>query len=125
MITWDEIRQLCPKLYQNGVTFECGLGWTHIILDLSLKIEKILNENAEREKIPEGEEIYDFEMFAIQVKEKHGTLRFYMSLTTDEIDRLIEEAEGKSEVTCEVCGKPGRIRGGFWVEVRCDQCFKK
>ena len=125
MITWDEIKQRCPKLYQNGIVFECGPGWASIILDISLKIETILNKNAERTKIPEGEEIYDFEMFAIQVKEKYGTLRIYMTLTTDEIDRLIEQAEGRSEETCEACGAPGRVRGGFWVEVRCDKCFKE
>ena len=65
------------------------------------------------------------EMFAIQVKEKYGTLRFYMSCETDEISALIEEAEAFSTRTCEVCGNPGILRGEKWFLVRCDKCYEE
>ena len=112
MSRWDEVRNRCPKLYQNGVAFECGEGWTDLILDLSLKIERILNEKPANN-----------EMFAIQVKEKYGTLRFYMSMETKDISDLIEDAEALSSQTCENCGAPAKMRGKRWIEVKCDTCF--
>lgn len=44
-----------------------------------------------------------------QVKEKFGTLRFYSGVT-DDIQKYIYLAERLSEVTCEVCGKPGELQ---------------
>lgn len=123
MKTWDIIRQECPRLYKEGIAFECASGWCDIIYDLSIKIEKILNDYAENHKVPEGEEYERFEMFAVQVKEKYGTLRFYMSCETDEITDLIHEAEALSSQTCENCGAPAKMRGKRWIEVKCDTCF--
>lgn len=113
MNEWDQIRQKCPKLYVNSVYFECGPGWTGIISDLSEKIEEILN------KYPENE------MFAVQVKEKYGTLCFYMSCETDEISDLIHDSEVRSSLTCESCGQYGTLRGTKWVEVRCKNCYER
>lgn len=123
MKTWDIIRQECPRLYKEGIGFECASGWCNIIYDLSIKIEKILNDYAENHKVPEGEEYERFEMFAVQVKEKYGTLRFYMSCETDEITDLIHEAQALSSQTCENCGAPAKMRGKSWIEVKCDTCF--
>jgi len=61
---------------------------------------------------------------ASQVKEKFGTLSFYMSSATDEMWDLISEAERKSGETCEDCGAPGRRRGGGWIVTLCDECAK-
>lgn len=64
-----------------------------------------------------------FECRILQVKEKYGSLRVYMSLETDEMSRLIEEAEEKSATTCELCGNEGglRIRNG-WYMTHCNEC---
>ncbi len=62
-------------------------------------------------------------MYAVQVKEKYGTLRFYMCCETLEITNLIEEAEALFLQTCENCGSPGKIRGNKWILVKCDDCF--
>lgn len=62
---------------------------------------------------------------AVQVKEKFGTLSFYMSSGNDEIWNLIREAERKSAKTCEECGKPGKLRGGGWIKTLCDECAKE
>ena len=110
---WVEILQKCPSLYREGFLFECGPGWFNLIKDLSLKIEKIIQENDDKS-----------EMFAVQVKEKYGTLRFYMSSETERIIELIQEAETASSQICEVCGEVGKIRGVRWFEVRCDKCYK-
>lgn len=62
---------------------------------------------------------------ALQVKEKFGSLRFYMTSNTDEIDDLIDKAEEKSYKTCEECGCPGKLRNGGWMTTLCDSCAKK
>jgi len=105
------------------MVFECGIGWSELIHDLSVKIEKILERKSDKPVILEN--VNKFEMYATQVKEKYGTLRFYMSLMTDEIEDLIEEAEALSSQTCECCGMPGKMRGKSWYEVRCDNCYKE
>jgi len=125
MKNWDTLRQEFPRLYKQDIPFECGLGWYDILHDLSIKIETILNECAENYKVAEGEENEIVEMFAVQVKEKYGTLRFYMSCETDEICDLIHETEALSSQTCENCGAFGKMRGTRWFEVKCDDCFSK
>jgi hypothetical protein len=56
-----------------------------------------------------------------QVKEKFGTLRFYYSGGDAYIDGLVAMAESMSAVTCEECGKPGRVRPGGWLRCQCDE----
>ena len=58
---------------------------------------------------------------ASQVKEKYGTLCFYMTSASDEMYKLIGEAEKKSEVTCEVCGNKGEGRNDYgWYSTLCE-----
>ena len=125
MSEWEVLRGWCPKLYKEGMIFECGIGWYNLLHDLSLKIEKVLEREAENCKLHEGEENEYDEMFAIQVKEKYGTLRFYMSRETDEVSALIDKAEALSSQTCEICGVPATVRGTTWFSVRCDKCYKE
>jgi hypothetical protein len=125
MSKWDILRQKFPRLYRDDIIFECAHGWYDIVHDLSIKIEKILEDYAERHKVPEGEEVENIEMFAVQVKEKYGTLRFYMSTETDEITDLITDAEALSSQTCENCGSPVKMRGTHWLEVKCDKCYQE
>jgi hypothetical protein len=56
-----------------------------------------------------------------QVKEKFGTLRFYTSLGDDYIYGAIAMAESMSAVTCETCGKPGKLFTYGWWHVACDE----
>ena len=59
---------------------------------------------------------------ASQVKEKYGSLRFYMSRSTKEIRQAIQEANQESLTTCEVCGRPGEFRNQTsWYFVGCDE----
>jgi hypothetical protein len=87
--------------------FECGDGWFQLIWDLCEKIEK------------EGISPH---FRAMQVKEKFGSLRFYVNIASDEVLNAIDEAEKKSETICELCGEPGRIRNGSWLKCRCEKC---
>jgi len=63
---------------------------------------------------------------ASQVKEKFGTLRFYMDYGTDEMYELIHEYEEKSGNICERCGEPGECKNETgWVSTLCDKCREK
>jgi hypothetical protein len=88
-------------------------GWFPIIYDLSLKLEALI-------LVMSAEQRAGFK--AIQVKEKFGTLRFYMSGETDEMYKLISDAEDASAKTCEYCGEPGSLRTKGWCFTLCDKC---
>lgn len=107
-----------PLLYSESPCFECGDGWFDILNHLSNRLEHLIIDhncfNTDEESLP----------CAIQVKEKFGTLRFYMSCQTDKMSEAIEEAEEKSSKTCENCGRPAKIRGKHWFRVTCDECEK-
>lgn len=60
-----------------------------------------------------------------QVKEKFGSLRFYYRGGDSVVDGMVRMAEMMSSVTCEVCGKPGKMRGGGWIKTLCDEHAKK
>lgn len=91
--------------------FDCGDGWFDIINDLCKKIQARCEE-------------VGVEVRATQVKEKYGTLRFYIYGGDDEIYTYIDEAEEKSSTTCEICGMPGTMNEDGWIEVRCTECSK-
>lgn len=93
--------------------FDCGDGWYSIINKLCTDIQKHLDENPKVEQV-----------VATQVKEKFGTLRFYICGGDNTIDDMIMEAEQESARTCEVCGKPGSLETKGWMTVRCDDCRK-
>lgn len=62
---------------------------------------------------------------AAQIKEKYGTLRFYLTFGTDEMYNITDEAERVSATTCETCGKKGKVRGRGWLYTACGPCAKK
>lgn len=58
---------------------------------------------------------------AAQVKEKFGTLRFYIDGGDEVTHGMIRVAENMSAHTCEVCGSPGQTRvSGYWHYTSCD-----
>lgn len=64
-------------------------------------------------------------VIATQVKEKYGTLRFYVYGADDYVNGLIQMAEAMSAVTCETCGAPGKERVGSWIRTLCDEHAKE
>jgi len=97
-----------PTLRNNLLSFgwECGEGWRPLIQELIDKLDKL----------PE-------DIYVTQIKEKFGTLRFYIMSGSEIADGLIEEYEHKSAVVCEVCGQTGRLRErGRWYKTLCDSC---
>jgi hypothetical protein len=61
---------------------------------------------------------------AVQVKEKFGTLRFYVDHFMPTQAALIGMAERLSAVTCEECGAPGTPGGSGWIRTLCPACRK-
>ena len=92
--------------------FECGDGWFRLIDQLSSDITAIDNLDGTT-------------TIAVQVKEKYGGLRFYVSGGTEAIFEAIDKAEELSLKTCEVCGEPGHQQGTGWIYTMCDKCWEK
>lgn len=59
---------------------------------------------------------------ASQVKEKYGSLRFYVWSAPIELYDIIERFETESQYVCEICGERGKIhRVGGWYKCVCDK----
>lgn len=100
--------------------FECGDGWEPLIREAAYKLEPLIH--AEITKDPESWKM-GFNR-AAQIKEKFGTLRFYLTSGTDEMWDIVAEAERKSAFICEECGAKGKLRGKGWLYTACNKCDK-
>lgn len=104
--------------------FECGDGWFQLIWNLCEDLEKMDQENFD--KLPEEVkaksllEQNEIRLCVDQVKEKFGSLRFYISSGTEEMYDRINKAEEDSTTICETCGKPGKLRREGWFYTACD-----
>lgn len=86
-----------------GLPCECGDGWFKLIDELCAKLVE-LGPHA----------------VASQVKEKFGTLRFYIIGASEAMMDLIIKAEEESSRVCENCGVRGyRHVHGMWVATLC------
>lgn len=94
--------------------FECRDGWEPIIRRAAEKLEVLIKtfiaDHPDTTFLPT----------ASQVKEKYGTLRFYLSTGNDEMYAVTDQAEIESEATCETCGEAGQIRGTGWLYTACN-----
>jgi hypothetical protein len=89
--------------------FQVSLGWNLIIKNL---IQDLIRLGWNKE--------------VIQVKEKFGGLRFYINEGTDEIHQRIGEAELESMKTCEITGRPGKLRTDIgWYRTLCDEEYER
>lgn len=120
-------KQLCekyPKIFANRYAdmrttamcwgFEHGDGWYNIIDQLCGNIQHHIDWKNRGGQVMQ-------QVVAAQVKEKFGTLRFYYDGGDDYIGGLVSMAESMSGVTCETCGKPGKLREGGWLRTLCDE----
>ena len=56
-----------------------------------------------------------------QVKEKFGTLRFYIGPGSEAFYARIRLAEDESSSTCEECGEPGAPTETGWIKTLCEK----
>ncbi len=108
-----------PRVFKNLSYLECSEGWKNIIAVLCGTIERHI-ENA----VPE--EVKD-EIYAVQIKEKFGGLRFYMSHSTPYIDGAIMAIEQLSYFVCEDCGAPSEKNSSpkRMIKTLCRKCNDK
>jgi hypothetical protein len=95
--------------------FDCGDGWYNILDKLCADIQAYCDYH-----YPNVHQV-----IAMQVKEKFGGLRFYIYGGDDYIDKLISNAEEESYRTCEITGKPGKLRDTGWMKTLCDEKAKE
>jgi hypothetical protein len=126
----NQLIEIYPELFSNidprkpiylfGI--ECGDGWFELLKELIIELKAICKK-FDLVMCPDIFGNEHIPLKVIQIKEKYGTLRFYMNWSTQEMDDAIDRAEVKSAVTCEMCGKPGELRQDhYWVYVSCEGC---
>lgn len=91
--------------------FSCGDGWFDLIDQLCGNIQSYIDNNKHL-NVPQ--------VTVDQVKEKFGTLRFYVTGGNELIRGMIWFAESMSGRICETCGAPGKRRGNGWIVTLCD-----
>lgn len=109
----DQLHLDFPHLFPTKLWLECGDGWYDLINSACTCIGfylKLLPEEL-REQI-----------FFLQIKEKFGTLRLYLSEETPFIGGVIAMAEEMSSCICDECGHPGKSKALGWLKTRCDSC---
>lgn len=82
-------RRFAPKWTPS---IDCGRGWHTIIAELDAKLIEVMPD-----------------IRYLQIKEKFGGLRVYVTKDRPEVDALILEAEREAAETCEKCGAPGKL----------------
>ena len=120
--TYEDWKKRFPLCFERtGSCMAFGIehmsGWNAIVEELLGKIEAHLAE-----KYAAGFRDPDYGFQIEQIKEKFGTLRFYVSGADDTIFRFIDEAERKTVYTCEKCGSSGGLhcrKGVYWVRTLC------
>lgn len=86
-----------------------GNGWYHLIDGLCAQLQKETDEEGAPQVI------------ATQVKEKFGTLRFYVRDSSERQSAMLELARELSSRICEECGAPGVLITVGWNATRCGQ----
>lgn len=91
-------------------------GWRDIVKQM---INKMIVEFI---RLPK-EEFEDY--IVLQVKEKYYTLRWYDNGHTEEIDKIINEADEKVQRVCIYCGAPATKYTRGYIMGVCDKCYEK
>jgi hypothetical protein len=139
-----ELKEKYPLLFptneQEPISLfgiECGKGWDHIVRAVchmmyqeyrsAKRSYDYWSKSSKDDKDLELVEKYKLALEAAeqkmpklaQVKEKFGTMRLYVDNSNPYVNGLIDMAEAMSEVTCEVCGSPGKTYTMGWHKTLC------
>lgn len=100
---------------------ECGDGWFALINTLAGRyeayIEELIRQGVPKRNWPRPS----------QIKEKLGTLRFYvrnLKYAPKELVSATTEIETVSATVCETCGAPGTKKTNGYRQVACNRCMK-
>ncbi|KAJ6504748.1 hypothetical protein C8R47DRAFT_157385 [Mycena vitilis] len=96
-----------PILFQEGCSCDIGDGWEPVLRRLCADLH------------------HNKAVHFVQIKEKFGGLRVYTDTYPPEVNKRLDEAEDESFLTCEECGKDGRIAttDSGWVFTACQDCL--
>lgn len=127
---FDKYPKLFPKDQQEEghpsslmcYGFSCGDGWYHIIDTLCRNIK--FHVEQQQRNLDEDEKEH-YEVVVEQVKEKFGSLRFYISGGDEYIHGMIAMAESISAKTCEYCGAKAELTTKGWIKNICFKCNNK
>ena len=137
-MTKYEFIEKYKDMFKNHWAYpEVGVGWLPLLDKLCAlinhKIDGIINYNdkwLENEVITQekyetnNKFLEDFKI--IQIKEKFGGLRFYVSGSTPEINGWIRFAETMANELCEGCGtNQGLGSTSGWIRTICKPCAIK
>lgn len=111
MITHNPEQRIEAILARHGIALpgcgaRCGAGWLQLVERLIVDLIAL-----------------GWDKRCDQIKEKFGTLRFYIGNGSEQIRERIREAEKESGSTCNQCGSPGRrcIELSTYVATRCER----
>lgn len=97
--------------FMKEVALDFDDGWDNLIYDLCKELNEITPISLRNKFI------------VLQVKEKFGTLRFYVSYANKKMLDAIDRYEKLSYNTCESCGADGELRYHKWYKTLCEKCF--
>ena len=140
----DKLMEKYPKIFYKGIDsnktvtcmylgIECHNGWYDLLDALCFNIqEHCNNENlryiVETDKykfVVEGDPDY-VQVIVAQIKEKMGTLRFYVDGGDKTTEGMIRMAESMSSRLCELCGNSATTnRDSGWLHTTCAACNLK
>lgn len=111
-------KDVYPNAYSHLEFMESMEGWRTLIAGLSAVIEAHI-----KYKLPE--EVRD-QVYIVQMKQKMGSLRVYMSHSIPEIEGAILMAQIMSQSLCETCGNAAQKRNiKGWLTALCDTHYQQ
>lgn len=107
----DQLIKKYPKILSN-IYLEVGNGWYNIIDNLCEWLQFNTNNNNDRPQVK-----------AVQVKEKFGSLRFYVENASNSQFAVISFVEHLTRYICEQCGSRDNVtQEGSWIKTLCTKC---
>ncbi len=107
----NRMHERFPKMFEGKYGgFACGPGWWSMLETLCGVIQSHIDHK--KGACPQ--------VTVEQIKEKFGTLRFYVQGGDDYTDGAISLAESLSAGMCEECGAPGKRTSEGWIKTLCD-----
>lgn len=124
----DKLLEKYPKIFPKEIDgkpsrfwgFEHGAGWYNILNSACFLIQSHIDRSVDMSRKKPEEHDAVPQVVAAQIKEKFGSMRFYVYGGDDYTSGVVAMAESMSCVTCEECGDAGEARSGGWLRTLCD-----
>lgn len=111
----EEIVPKWPLIFQGKWWGGIGDGWCDLIDELCSELYPLIEDFIAKNPDCESPRL-------AQVKEKFGTLRWYMDFGTPEMWDIVDKYEKESAKVCESCGQPGTTSTSGWRKTLCERC---